>query len=124
MSTLDELNSKYALCDGAICSINLQYADFVNEVYIDPAVELIVEVRKEVAKKLVPVRLVLEFQQLLEVSIFDNTLRDNIFSDFKFFETTEGYYLSFDPYDNTQCIHDNDNGIIRAKFFQYRELEI
>ena len=115
-----DLLSKYALNDGEIHSLKLEYASETtqNSMIID------LKVKKYISKnKFVPCLLRLIFSELIELSIYEDFGTEGNYSDITIlFEVKDEYYFSFDPYDNKNKQNDKDNFIIKARKLEIIEL--
>ena len=106
--TLNEAESKYIFNDGQIisCTIN-----FVGETLV----VLVLKVREQIGKKFVEVLLELKFRNLSEFNLCEN-FDTEYYSDLTLVELKSGeYYLSLDPFVNTNEPNENDNFIVKAK---------
>lgn len=106
--TLNEAESKYIFNDGQIisCSIN-----FIGETLV----VLILKVREKIGGKLLEVLVELKFKNLSEFNLFEK-FDTEYYSDLTLVQLESGeYYLSLDPFVNTNESNENDNFIVKAK---------
>lgn len=114
--TFNEAVSTYIFSDGQIISCTLNYGS-ENNVVIN------LKARKQIDNKIKDCFLELNFKQILEFSLFEDFTSEN-YSDITFTELEFGeYYLSLDPYVNSNKKNDKDNFIVKAKFVEIKELD-
>ena len=109
---------RYVLSDGEILSIHFDNQN-------GTIVNIIISTRQYLTKgKYRVCKLLMTLTKLMEVNIYDN---DNIlgtYTDITIFKLENGnYYVSFDPYGNTNKKHENDNNIFIAENIEFEEVE-
>ena len=106
--TLKEIESKFILNDGEIisCLMNFDEIKFVS---------IILKVRENVGGKISDLKLEFKFYEIIECEIFEN-VDSKYYSDITLLQTeNQDYYLSLDPYDNSNVPNENDNFIVKSK---------
>ncbi|MDP3930388.1 MAG: hypothetical protein Q8R57_15315 [Bacteroidota bacterium] len=119
--TINEINSNYFIADGQLISIKIDYNSDINSL---TSATVVIKIRKKIGtKKTMEAILQLFFTELILIDIiesFDSTF----YSDIKLLLLDNGeYYLSLDPFDNSEIPNNNDNFKIKARTLNITELE-
>lgn len=106
--TFDDFLQRYALNDGEMLSIHMDYK------LISLALKL--QVRSSLGKdKFKPCEVHLEFRGLSKVDFFEDFPTNGAYSDITFIKQGEDFYLSLDPFGNSGLQHDEDNLTVIAR---------
>jgi hypothetical protein len=110
--TLEEFfESKYILNDGEICSILIDYENSTNY-----SVKIKLKLRKSLSStKFEDTFCTLHFENIEQVDIFEDFGTGTNYSDITLIRLNNGnFYLSLDPYDNTNLPNEKDNFIVKS----------
>lgn len=112
-------NEKYSLSDGDILSIHIDNQEC-------PYAELTISTRQYLKKeKYRNCKLAIIFTNIIKISLFDNADILGKYSDVTIARLDNGnYYVSFDPYENTNKPHEQDNNIIISEQIDFKELQL
>ena len=114
--TLKEITDIYILCDGEIISCNINFDG-------EPFATLILKIREKLEKKMNYVLLQFQITGLSKCEIYED-FKTQYYSDITLIELENGeFYLSLDPYDNSNIPDERDNFIICGKTFSVKELQ-
>jgi hypothetical protein len=106
--TLDEATTNYILNDGQIISCSIKFED-------EPTAVIVLKVREISSNKQVNAYIELIFGNLIEIYLFED-FTEEYYSDITLLQMNTGeYYLSLDPYGNSNEPNEKDNFIIKAK---------
>ncbi len=116
--TLEQFyNENYVLSDGNILSIHI---DNQNGTIIKVVISTVQYLKKDKYRKCT---ILLTFSQLVEVNIFGNSDILGNYTDITILKLDDGnFYVSFDPYANTNKQHENDNNIIISENIEIEEI--
>ena len=113
--TFNETKSNYILCDGQVLLCTVNFEDKITVI-------LKLNVRKQIGGSYKLAKLELKFSNLIEFNMFEDFSSEN-YSDIIFVELESGvYYLSLDPYGNSNEPNENDNFVIKAKSVEIIEM--
>src|ERR1700752_605509 len=109
----DEIPSNYLMNDGEVISFFLDFSG-------DRTATISLKVRRCVKKEKFEMReVLLLFTGVSQIDISEDFRTNGGYSDFTFHKSEDGYYVSFDPYDNAGVPNENDNFVIRSKNFLF-----
>lgn len=114
---LSEFKDQYILCDGSIKGIEIQYG-CTNE---QRAVTLNIQLRKTINNLVKPINVAIELHCLSSIVFIEDNLYEESFTDIKFLAADGRYYISLDPYDNSQHKHPKDNMVFEFGSFSVVE---
>ena len=105
---IEEVNfAQYIFADGKIISMTSNYAD--------SSIELELQIRKWVEKKVVPCIVTLRFENVYKLDILDDFSTAGNYSDVVLVKLTDNkFYASFDPFGNSGEPNESDNFVIKA----------
>jgi hypothetical protein len=107
--TLEKIISDYILSDGQVISISVQFSD-------SPSATIVLNARKRISKNKIEEKLVaIRLGSLTHLDIVDDFTTFD-YSDITLARLENGeYYLSLDPYGNTNIPNDQDNLVFKCK---------
>jgi hypothetical protein len=106
---IEEKNfAQYIFADGKIISMTSNYSE--------SSIELKLQIRKWVEKKIVPCFVTLRFENVDELDILEDFSTAGNYSDVVLVKITdEEFYASFDPFGNSGEPNESDNFVIKAR---------
>lgn len=120
---MSELLKDYVLSDGEIVlfSLSLDYQFVSTSLNRQATIEL--KIRKRLSTtELVPCQIQLKFQQIRQIKVFED-FSSVSYSDIVLKQLPGSeWYLSLDPYGNTNEPHEQDNLVLIARFLTVKEL--
>ena len=112
-----ETSDNFILSDGQILSVTCNFNDRMIEVKL--------QVRKRLAKRIVPCVVCLRFEEVTEFNVLEDFGTSGNYSDVVLSRLPEGrFYASFDPYGNSGEPNEKDNFVIKAAGWKMEELSI
>jgi cobyric acid synthase len=111
-------NEKYVLSDGDILSIHIKNPECTYA-------EITISTRQYLKKEKYRIcKLEIIFTNIKKISLFDNANILGKYSDITIARLDNGnYYVSLDPYENTNEPHEKDNNIIISEQIDFKELQ-
>ena len=116
--TLEQIyNANYVLSDGEILSIHFKNQN-------GTIVEIIISTRQFLKKEKYRVsKLLMTLTRIVEINLFDNADILGSYSDITIERLENGnYYVSFDPYGNSNKRHERDNNIFISENIEFGEI--
>ena len=116
--TLEQIyNENYVLYDGEISSIHFDYQN-------GTIIKIIISTKQYLKKeKYRTCKLLMTLTKIVELNLFDNSEILGNYSDITILKLENGnYYVAFDPYDNTNKPHENDNNIFISENIEFEEI--
>lgn len=116
-------NESFALSDGEILSFYFDYSQLNDNLFLPNTAIIKISARQILKRRKYRIcKLVMTLTNVVEIRIFDEGDNGN-YSDITIIKQDNGtYYVSFDPYGNTNTPHENDNFVIIAHTLDISEI--